>query len=72
MEQEKVNRKTTQTNETRKITISAGEKKTKAVCSLKIHVSSVRDLKFRRSHRRCSVREGILRNFAKFTGKHLC
>ena len=24
------------------------------------------------SHRRCSVRKGILRNFAKFTGKHLC
>ena len=24
------------------------------------------------SHRRCSVKKGILRNFAKFTGKHLC
>ena len=24
------------------------------------------------SHRRCSVRKGALRNFAKFTGKHLC
>ena len=24
------------------------------------------------SHRRCSVRKGILRKFAKFTGKHLC
>ena len=23
------------------------------------------------SHRRCSVKEGVLRNFAKFTGKHL-
>ena len=23
-------------------------------------------------HRRCSVRKGVLRNFAKFTGKHLC
>ena len=22
------------------------------------------------SHRRCSVKEGVLRNFAKFTGKH--
>ena len=21
---------------------------------------------------RCSVKEGVLRNFAKFTGKHLC
>ena len=26
----------------------------------------------RTSHRRCSVRNGVLRNFAKFTGKHLC
>ena len=24
------------------------------------------------SHQRCSVRKGVLRNFAKFTGKHLC
>ena len=27
---------------------------------------------FRSSHRRCSIRKGVLRNFAKFTGKHLC
>ena len=26
----------------------------------------------RRSYQRCSVRTGVLRNFAKFTGKHLC
>ena len=25
---------------------------------------------FRSSHRRCLVRKGVLRNFAKFTGKH--
>ena len=25
-----------------------------------------------RSHRRCSVKKDVLRNFAKFTGKHLC
>ena len=24
------------------------------------------------SHRRCSVKKGVLKNFAKFTGKHLC
>ena len=24
------------------------------------------------SHRRCSVRKGVLRNFTKFTEKHLC
>ena len=27
---------------------------------------------YRSSHRRCSVRKGVLRNIAKFTGKHLC
>ena len=27
---------------------------------------------FRSSHRRCSVRKGDLRNFVKFTAKHLC
>ena len=26
----------------------------------------------RSSHQRCSVEKGVLRNFAKFTGKHLC
>ena len=26
----------------------------------------------RSSHQRCSLRKGVLRNFAKFTGKHLC
>ena len=27
---------------------------------------------FRSSHWRCSVKKGVLRNFAKFTEKHLC
>ena len=26
----------------------------------------------RSSHRRCSVKKGVLRNVAKFTGRHLC
>ena len=26
----------------------------------------------RSSHQRCSVEKGVLRNFAKFRGKHLC
>ena len=38
--------------------------KQKSICILK-------DLIDRSSHRRCSVRKGVLRNFAKFTGKHL-
>ena len=29
-------------------------------------------IKYRNSYRRCSVRKRVLRNFAKFTGKHLC
>ena len=28
--------------------------------------------KFISSHRRCSLKTGALKNFAKFTGKHLC
>ena len=28
--------------------------------------------KFRSSHRRCSMKKGVLKNFTKFTGKHLC
>ena len=31
-----------------------------------------KDAHNRRSHRKCFVRKGVLRNFAKFTGKHLC
>ena len=27
---------------------------------------------YRSSHRRCSVKKGVPRNFAKFTGKYLC
>ena len=27
---------------------------------------------YRRSHQTCFVEKGVLRNFAKFTGKHLC
>ena len=30
------------------------------------------DTKIRSSHRRCSIIKGVLRNFAKFKGKHLC
>ena len=26
----------------------------------------------RSSQQRCSMKKGVLRNFAKFTGKHLC
>ena len=29
-------------------------------------------MNFRSSHWRCSAKKGVLKNFAKFTGKHLC
>ena len=29
-------------------------------------------MKIRRSHQKCSVRKGVLRNSEKFTGKYLC
>ena len=40
-------------------------KKQKSICILK-------DLVDRSSHWKCSVRKGVLGNFTKFTGKHLC
>ena len=41
--------------------------RTQFVC--KIHNYPIH---FRSSHRKCSIKKGILKNFAKFTGKHLC
>ena len=29
------------------------------------------DFLYRNSHQRCSIKTGVLKNFAKFTGKHL-
>ena len=37
-----------------------------------LRISTENPAKFRSSHRRCPVRKGVLRNFAKFTRKHLC
>ena len=37
-----------------------------------IHLNFPNNLKYRSSHRRCSVRKGVLKNFAKFTRKNLC
>ena len=34
--------------------------------------NSIHSRQYRSTHRRCSIRKGVLRNFAKFTGKHLC
>ena len=35
-------------------------------------IGFIATLKYRNSHQRCSMKKSILRNFAKFTGKHLC
>ena len=35
-------------------------------------VSCINITRSRSSHRRCPVRKDVLRNFATFTGKHLC
>ena len=38
----------------------------------KSNFSFIRAIKSRSSHQTCFVRKGVLRNFAKLTGKHLC
>ena len=43
-----------------------------AVFAKKLHHRSLTEVQDRSSHQRCSVRKGVLRNFTKFTGKHLC
>ena len=37
-----------------------------------IDYSNIFYLQLRSSRQRCSVRKGVLRNFAKSTGKHFC
>ena len=36
------------------------------------HTISLKQTHFRSSHQRCSIKKGVLKNFSKFTGKHLC
>ena len=43
-----------------------------AVTVYLFHLKSPYYSSCRNSHRRCSLRKGVLRNFANFTGKHLC
>ena len=38
----------------------------------KFYILPIKYLQYKSSHKRCSVKKGVLRNFAKFTGKHLC
>ena len=39
---------------------------------IQLKLSAVSLLKYRSSHRRCSVRKCVVTNFTKFTGNHLC
>ena len=42
------------------------------VSALKGSQLSTKCGRMRSSHQRCSIKKGVLRNFAKFTGKYLC
>ena len=37
-----------------------------------LHEQPFTSIIYRSSHHKCSLRQGVLGNFAKFTGKHLC
>ena len=37
-----------------------------------LHINFSQSIIIRNNHRRCSIRKDVPRNFAKFTGKHLC
>ena len=50
--------------------VSLYSKKSK-FCNSKID-SRITQTTVRNSHQRCSVKKGVLKNFAKSTGKHLC
>ena len=41
-------------------------------CFLLLTIEQSEIINIRSSHRSCSVKKGVLRNFAKFTVKHLC
>ena len=42
------------------------------ICDFKELLGYIVMWKYRNSHQRCSMKKDILRNFAKFTWKHLC
>ena len=39
---------------------------------MEMSMSEFEILRDRSSRQRCSIKKGVLRNFTKFTGKHLC
>ena len=42
------------------------------ICNFKELFGYIATWKYRNSHQSCSIKKGVLRNFAKFTGKSLC
>ena len=55
------------------LTISQNLQENNCARDLQLYVKRGSDIGVSRSnHQRCSVKKGVLRNFAKFTGKHLC
>ena len=47
-------------------------KKLSCIAVYKVKRSMITQMTRRSSHLKCSVKKGVPRNFAKFTGKHLC
>ena len=41
-------------------------------CIIKRKVLMLKATNYRSSHQSCTVKEGVLKNFANFTGKHVC
>ena len=44
----------------------------RCICSVPVFLFDKLVTWFRSSHQRCFIKKGILKNFAKFIGKHLC
>ena len=54
------------------ITLNEVKHKQCLTANVLLHLIHFNTQRYRSRHRRCSLRKGVLRNFAKFTGKHLC
>ena len=52
------------------ISDSTSINETRAICEI-YSISTINTPEVRSSHRSCSLRKGVLRNFVKFAGKHL-
>ena len=55
-----------------RILVTSRNRDRKIMQSIRIRGRSPSTKRNRSSHQRCSMKKGVLRNFRKFTGKHLC